>query len=158
MKKMSFLILVVFFISLPTGCVSTGARKPGEVKINKGYCVLGGAALGTAIGAATNLKKPLKNAAIGGIIGLFTGAAMCEIIEAEAQKAALEAARTNQEVYRQTSSGQKIIARPVSQSAHDQCKTINNEAWDTDGTYLGKITRRICPDGRGGWQFAEMNN
>ncbi|MFA4817517.1 MAG: hypothetical protein WC608_02185 [Parcubacteria group bacterium] len=29
------------------------------------------------------------------------------------------------------------------------CQDIENEAWDTDGTYLGKVTRKVCSDGNG---------
>ena len=111
-----------------------------------------GAGIGAGVGAATRKKKPLENAIVGSILGAFAGAILCDIIEKNARNAAIESARTNRPVQYKTGDGQRIIAAPKSSVYHTpagDCQDIENEAWDTDGTYLGKVTRKVCTDGNG---------
>lgn len=153
MRKITLIVLLVFSFSILLGCAGMQYQKPGTAgNSNVGYCALMGAGIGGATGAATRLKKPLKNVLIGAIIGAIGGAIICDIIEKNARNAAIEAARTNRPVQYKTPDGQKVQAAPSSSVYHTpngDCQDIVNEAWDADGTYLGKITRKVCRDGNG---------
>jgi len=149
MKKSALVIVLLFSFSLLAGCVPHNVRPDGSVAMNTGYCALMGAGVGAGAGAATRLKKPGQNMLIGAIIGAIGGIITCKIIEEKSQQAALEAARTNRVVQYRTNDGQTIRATPADYQSSDGCREIVNEAWDTDNTYLGKVTRRVCPGQNG---------
>jgi len=142
-------ILLIF--SILNGCAGMQMGQAGTETnkgSNVGYCALMGAGMGAGIGAATRIKKPLKNALIGALVGAFSGAILCDIIEKNAREASLQAAKENKPVEYRTQQGQRIVAVPAGyvNTSDGYCQNIENEAWDSDGTYLGKVTRKVCRD------------
>ena len=150
MKHFAIMILLVFCLNL-AGCAGMQYQQPGsQNSSNAGYCAAGGLIAGGLVGRNAGPKKNrTENTLIGAIAGAIGGGLLCLVIENAARNAAIEAARTNRVVQYRTSDGQRIVARPVSYSKTENCQIIENEAWDTDGTYLGKVTRKVCPDGNG---------
>jgi len=154
MKEVAIVILLIFSFSIFTGCAEMQHRQPGsQNSSNAGYCAAGGLIVGGLVGRNAGPKKNrTENTLLGAIAGAIGGELLCVVIENAARDAAIEAARTNRPVKYITPNGQEIRAIPSSSVYHTpegNCQDITNEAWDTDRTYLGKVTRKVCDYGSG---------
>jgi len=131
-RAVAVVCLAALATTLASGCIVPATRT------NQG-AVVGGAVGGTA-GLILDRRHPWRGGIIGGVLGAMVGATLADVSE----RAAMEAARTQQPAEYRTEDGRGLYrAEPQGYNDATRCRRVHERVWQ-DGQLVRDQVREVC--------------
>lgn len=134
-KSICLLCTVTLSMTLVAGCYGPYGQ---PTRTGEGAAV--GAVVGGTAGVLFSRRHPWRGGIIGGVLGAIAGATLADISE----RAAMEAARTQQPAEYRTEDGRGLYrAEPMDYNATTRCRKVRERVWE-DGQLIRDGVKEVC--------------